>query len=91
MQHVLASLVAATTTLGFASPAFAQFEWGASCDDGHGSFQQNIAHQAGTQVGHIPAGKDKVHIRLTSNRDVGPSARGHDLRRSDRGPGRTVF
>lgn len=62
---------AVVSTCVLSSPALAQgFDWGADCDSGDGSFQQQIAHQSVVTVGDIPVNKGAVRIELDSQADV---------------------
>lgn len=46
------------------------FDWGDACEDGSGTFSQDIDHQATATIGTIPAGKASVRIDLKSDKDV---------------------
>ena len=56
-----------------AGDALVEYTWEApeDCvDQGSGEFNQPIAHQDTVTVGNIPAGKEFVYIKLTSDKDV---------------------
>lgn len=60
------------TLLWYAHPTLAGFDWGSgegTCS-GSGTFQQQIPYYDIIDVGEIPAGKEGVDIRLTSEEDV---------------------
>ena len=46
------------------------FDWGSACEDGSGSFSQDIAKDATVSVGTIPVDKDSVRIELRADSDV---------------------
>ncbi len=46
------------------------FDWGGACDDGSGSFSQDIAKDATVTVGTIPVDRDSVRIDLKADADV---------------------
>lgn len=68
MVYQLAAACAALVLL--APAAHAEFDWGGSCDEGDGAFQQDIPYYQTAVVGKIPVGKKDVAIYLKSPADV---------------------
>ena len=68
-----------------AGSAHAGFDWGqadSNCS-GHGTMENFVAHYATTPIGDIPAGKQDVFIKLTSDQDL-------DIRLSDKTTGTKI-
>ena len=57
-------------SLMLSNMARADFDWGADCSSGEGSFDQNIQRNAVVDVGEIPIGKGNIEILLNSDEDV---------------------